>query len=479
MSYHDLREFMDKLDKEGDLVHIKDEVDWNLEVGAIIRRSNEIGGEAALFENIKDYPRGYRILGAPVATLRRLAIALGLKPDSSFNEVLDFYDEGLDNPIKPILVTHGPCKENKLFGEEVDLFKFPVPFIHHGDGGRYIGTWHLVATKDLDTDWVNWGMYRLMVQDKDKLGGLILPVQHIGMIYNKYETADKPMPFAIAIGTEPVTAIVASASVPYGASEVEFVGGIRREPLEVVKCETNDLLVPATSEIVLEGEVLPHERMEEGPFGEYTGYRGSPRSPKPVYHVKAITHRNDPILTVSNMGIATDDGDVANSLTWSSSVKRALINSGIPGIKGVYIPYEGCSLLLIVSVKPHFANVATRIASVVWGDKAGAFLPKIIVVEDDVDPTNMAEVIHAFVTKCHPARGATVIENAMGHPLIPYLDEKEKLFGKSANVVYDCTWPIDWSEAAKSPRMAFKSIYPEEIRERVLNRWHAYGFKKL
>ena len=297
MPYNDLREFIDTIEKSGDLHRIKKEVDWNLEAGAIMRKGCEELLPAILFEKIKDYPEGYRVLGNPLASFRRLAIALDMPPDSTYNEILNRYDEGRKNLIKPNLVSDGPCKENIHIGKEVDLYEFPAPIVHDGDGGRYLCTWNINVTKDPDSNWINWGTYRAMIHTKNKMGGLVIPSQHIGiMYYQKYETRNMPMPFAIAIGIEPITALVATSGVSYGINEADVIGGIRGEPLNVIKCETNDLLVPATSEIVIEGEIPPYERMEEGPFGEYTGYQAKSSMPRPVYNVKAITHRNNPIL---------------------------------------------------------------------------------------------------------------------------------------------------------------------------------------
>ena len=179
------------------------EVDWNLEAGAITRMTTYPILSASFFQDIKGYPQGYRLLGAPMATFRRFAIAMGMEPDTPYQDFLVEFEKRMKNPIKPVLVSDGSCKENKLFGEDIDVLKFPVPLVHEGDGGRYIGTWHISATKDLDSEWVNWGMYRLMVHDKDTLGGLMVPTQHIGMILNKYEAKNKPMEIAIAIGTDP------------------------------------------------------------------------------------------------------------------------------------------------------------------------------------------------------------------------------------------------------------------------------------
>lgn len=477
MAYTDLREFIGVLERHGEVVSIREEVDWDLEAGAIMRRCCEDGYPAPFFQKIKDYPEGYRLLGNPLASFKRLALALGLDPESRYIDILNTYDERRRMPIKPNLVKEGPCKENVHVDGEVDLYEFPAPVIHGGDGGRYLCTWHVVITKDPESDWVNWGMYRAMIHDRNSLGGLIIPTQHIGAIYSKYEKRNIPMPFAIAIGVEPITTVVATSAVPYGVSEVDVIGGIRGEPLNLVKCETNDLLVPATAEIVIEGEVPPFERKEEGPFGEYPGYQGSPRAPRPVYRVKAVTHRNNPILTASNMGMPVDDCDVVMSVTVASDLKQDLIKHGIP-VTGIYIPPECCMFMVVVATKTPYPGIASQIAGIIWANKNGSSIGKVMVVEEDVDPTNMEEVLHAWATINHPAKGIQIVSPLPGHPLIPYLTEHDKIYGIGANMVFDATWPKDWDPNEIPRKASFKYIYPEEIQERVLKNWKEYGFKR-
>ena len=478
MPFKDLREFIAKCKEFGEVQSIEQEVDWNLEAGAITRRCCELSAPAPFFQKIKDYPEGYRILGGPLATFRRLAIAMGLDPDSSYREIMGAYIERSSKAIKPRLVKEGPCKENIIVGNDVDLYKFPAPFVHDGDGGRYLGTFHIIATKDPDSDWVNWGMYRLMVHTKNTLGGLVAPAQHIGMIFrNKYEARNKPMEFAVAIGTEPITAFVGGAGIPAGVSEVDIIGGIRGEPLDVIKCETVDLEVPATSEIVIEGEVKPHERKMEGPFGEYGGYRSIPSLPRPVYTVKAISHRNHPILTMSNMGMPIDDADVIQGMTMAAEIYVTLKKMGFP-ITGVYVPPEGCCSTAVISTKVPYANIASRIASGVWASAVGHFVVKIIIVDDDVDPTNMREVFHAWATKCHPIRGTTVIPQAVFTPAYPYYSPEEVKNNQGVNVYYDCTFPRRWPKEHIAVRSSFRDIYPKEVQEKVLANWTKYGFRE-
>lgn len=161
-----------------------------------------------------------------------MALTLDMRPEATAVEIMAEYNKRCKNPIKPILVKDGPCKENICVGDDVDLFKFPSPLIHGGDGGRYIGTWHASITKDPDSGWVNWGMYRLMIHDKNMLGGLIIPNAHMGYHYfQKYEARNKPMPFAVALGMEPVSAVISATRLPQGINEADIVGALRGESL--------------------------------------------------------------------------------------------------------------------------------------------------------------------------------------------------------------------------------------------------------
>lgn len=477
MAFKDLLDFIEALETVGEVQRIRQEVHWNLEAGAILRRTYEKRLPAPFFQRITGYPRQYRAFGGTLSSLKRIAIAMGLDADSNYRIVRDEYLKRLANPIKPVIVNTGPCKENIHIGKDVNLFEFPAPMLHDGDGGRYLCTWHATITKDPDSEWVNWGMYRAMIHTKNSLGGLVEGRQHIGLHFNKYEQRGKPMPFAIAIGPDPISAMVSCSKIPFGVAEVDVAGSLRQEPVELVKCETVDLEVPATSEIVIEGEMSPEERQWEGPFGEFTGYRASPRDKRPVYRVKAITHRNNPILSMSCMGIPVDENAAVTTLTLGAYYFNELKKKGLP-VVDLYMYPEGVAFQVCVSVKTKYANVADQVAHCIWGTEAG-FCPYVIVVEDDVDPSDWVQMLHALVTKCHPWRGIHRVENSVGHPLIPFQTLHERKHKMGSMVYFDCTWPVDWDPSvAIPPRAAFGDIYPKEIQDHVLANWEKYGFKK-
>ena len=474
MPFKGIREFIDKLEKEGGVQRIEEEVDWNLEAGALTRWSNEAGLPAPFFQNIKGYPKGYRLLGEVLSNHKRIAVAMDMDPNTSVKELIQEYLRRKKKRIEPVLVKNGPCKENIRRGEEVDLLEFPVPLIHEGDGGRYIGTWHLTICKDLNSDWVIWGMYRHMLHNKNTIGLQAGPPTHVRRILQGWEDRGKPMEIAIAIGVEPISTFCAAAPIPSGVSEVNIVGGIRGEPMELIKCETVDIEVPATSEIVIEGEVGLHDTMEEGPFGEYTGYMGGHRELRPVIHVKAVTYRNNPILTMGNEGMPVTGTHATQSVTRSAECFEMLRTLGVP-VTGAYEHTEGCTLLIVVAVRAGLAR-ADDVAHAIWASRLGVSTPYIIVVEDDVDPFDLKQVLHAVVSKCHPYRGIVRLERARGQALIPWLSRYEQQHLLGARVYFDCTWPPDWNPADVPGKCSFNNMYPMEIQQKAIAKWRKYGY---
>jgi 4-hydroxy-3-polyprenylbenzoate decarboxylase len=475
--YKDNREFIKGLEKHGELVTVKQEVDWDLEMGAIVRRVCEKKLPSPYFKKIKDYP-GFEALGAPLATYKRLAIALGMDPASTVPQIADEYVRRTSGePINAIVVDKkkAPCKENILLGKDADLFKLPGPMVHDGDGGRYLCTWHFVVAKDPDNGMINWGMYRQMVFDEKTMVGPVLPFSDMGkMFHGKYVPRNKPMPFATVISCDPLSGVAACAPSPI--PEDQFTGMLMGKPVEVVKCETCDLEVPAHAEIIIEGEVIPNLTIEEAPFGEYTGYRTSPREPRTVYRVKAITYRNNPIMAVSNMGVPTDEGQLLRSFSLGLEMRKLLESQGIP-ITGVYMLPESTHHLVVVGVKPAYTGIASQIANLIYGSKLSPWFHMVIVVDQDTDIYNKDEVIHALSTKCHPITGIHKYENAPGTPLNPYVGPEDRKWSKGAKVLFDCTFPLNWPKSDVPIKVAFNTVYPKDIQEKVLANWKKYGFK--
>ncbi|MDT5024447.1 MAG: hypothetical protein QOE61_873 [Micromonosporaceae bacterium] len=294
-----LREFISELDAVGELQPIDTEVDWNLEIGAIIRRSYDLAAPAPLFNTITGYTgTGFRVLGAPgglsgpAHRLARIALALGLPATASGQDIMEAIVAARGRPnIPPVTVAteDAPCKQNIMRGADIDLLTFPTPLIHGNDGGRYIQTYGMNIAKTPDGSWTNWSINRMMIAGKDTLACLIPGPQHLGIIRAQWSKLGKPMPIALALGDEPGLPYVGAMPLPENADESHFLGALFGEGLQVVPAETVDLMVPATAEIVIEGHIAFEEEAMEGPMNEYPGYNAFDASPKPVFKVSAIT----------------------------------------------------------------------------------------------------------------------------------------------------------------------------------------------
>jgi phenylphosphate carboxylase alpha subunit len=479
MSYScpkDNREFIKALEASGDLVTVEQEVDWDLELGAIVRRVCEQQVQSPYFKKIKDYP-GFEAFGAPMATYRRLAIALGLDAATPIPEIAKVYvQRTMSKPIDPVIVDakDAPCKANIWTGDDANLLHLPGPMVHDGDGGRYLATWHFVVSKDPETQAINWGMYRMMVFDEKTMVGPVLPFSDMGkMFYGKYVPKNQPMPFAAVLSADPVSSLASCAPSPI--PEDQLAGMLMGEPVELVKCETCDLYVPAHAEIIIEGEVMPNIQIEEAPFGEYTGYRTSPREPRTVYRIKTITFRDDPIMMVSNMGVPTDEGQLLRSFSLGLEMHKLLESQGIP-ITGVFMLPESTHHMVVVGVRPAYSNIASQIANLIFGSKLSPWFHMVIVVDEETDIYNKDEVIHALSTKCHPARGIRIYENDVGTPLNPYASPAERKMSRGAKVLFDCTFPLDWPKSDLPIKVSFNSMYPKEIQEKVISNWANYGY---
>jgi 4-hydroxy-3-polyprenylbenzoate decarboxylase len=479
MAFPDLRAFLDKLDEAGELSRVSGEVDWNLELGAVSRRAHDLRCPAILFESLKGYGPGSgrvlaNIFGRSKTSHRRFALALGVSENAPVMELIAAFAQLSMRRIPPQLGKDGACKENIVMGPDVDLLRFPVPLIHGGDGGRYIGTWHINVTKDPDSGLVNWGMYRHVVHDSNHLGWWVAPAQHAAtLFYQKYEPRGQRMPMAIVIGTEPISAIVAGSPVPAGVSEPDVVGGMRGEPVQLVRCETIDLEVPSSAEIVIEGEVVPGARIDEGPFGEFTGYMANDRAPRPVVEVKCITYRNNPILTMTNIGKPWDEESVMCSIAWSALLTQALRDQG-HRFKDIYVapPMQAA----IVSVAPPYPGYLQTLASAIWSSKLGIYRPYIFFVGEDVDVTDMEDVFWCLTTRLHPANGIHVLKDTPALALWPWLSPEERRVRRASRVYFDATFPPEWGDA--TPKIInFERGWPQDVRQRVLDRWLDYNIQ--
>jgi UbiD family decarboxylase len=483
-----LREYIEALRALGEIQEVDVEVDWDLEMGAIIRRSYELKAPAPLFNRIKGIEPGFRVLGAPAGLSRknglaRLALSLGLSPRADARQMVEGLAAVHDKPpIAPRLVAHGPCKQNKLIGAEVDLWRLPTPLIHEGDGGRYLNTWGTIVVRTPDRKWTNWSISRVMVIGKNTMTGIIIPRQHLGMIHAQWRALKQPMPFALALGTEPALPFVAGMPLDENVDEAGFLGAYFGEPIDVVACETVDLQAPATAEIIIEGTVSAEETAIEGPMGEYSGYL-SPGGgkPGPIYHVSAMTYRDRPILPVVAAGEPVEENHTCWGLTISAQILWELRGQGLP-ITMCWCPFPSAAHWLVITVdrswKPQFraSELVHTLAARLFATRSGGYVPKVILLDDDIDATNLDEVVWAFATRCHPANGHVLFSEQSILPLVAYLTPEERRQARGAKVIYNGLTPDDLPPDQLPRRSSFRFLWPQEIQDKVLSNWANYGF---
>ena len=463
-----IRDFIEQAEAEGMLQRINAEVDWDLELSHIAKLNEEKQGPALLFENVKGYDSS--VITSVCTTTERLSLIMGMPKNSTLVDLMREWVEKGKTKVPPELVNTGPCKENKMMGDEVDLFKFPVPKFFPMDGGRFFGTAHFVVTKDPESDWVNLGTYRLQLLDKNHLGSQFIKGKHSDIMLKKYQAMGKPMPVAAVVGCDPLLFLMGAARLSAFESEYDLAGSIRGEPIEVVKCETNDLIVPATSEIVVEGEVDADKFMEEGPFGEYTGYySGVGTDPRNYIKVNCVTHRNNPVFMSTTVGRAVTDTHMTMALTYGSTLWQQLVAMKIPGIKAIYCPPEGSGrFLAIISMKQMYPGHADQVLTAAISTEMGAYgLKTVIVVDDDIDPWDISRVMYALSFRFQPNR-SQVIKRGRSTPLDPSLPINAREI--TGRLLLDATIPYDWKE---------KPIPIEldpEVVKKVEARWSELGF---
>ncbi|NQU14747.1 MAG: phenylphosphate carboxylase subunit beta [Desulfobacteraceae bacterium] len=464
----DMRDFISKAEENGVLHRIKAEVDWDLELSHIAKLNEEKQGPALLFENVKDYDSP--VITSVCTTPERLALIMGESKDATLVDLMRVWVEKNENKIPPKWVDSGPCKENIMMGDEVDLFKFPAPKFYPLDGGRFFGTAHFVVTKDPDTGWVNLGTYRLQLLDKNHLGTQFIKGKHSDIMLKKYQALGKPMPVCAVVGCDPLLFLMGAARFSAFASEYDFAGSIRGEAIDVIKAETNDLPVPATAEIVVEGEVDADAFMDEGPFGEYTSYySGVGSDPRNFIDVKCVTYRNNPIFWGTTVGKAVTDTHMTMALTYGATLWQQLTAMKIPGIKAVYCPPEGAGrFLAIISVKQMYPGHANQVLTAAISTEMGAYgLKTVIVVDEDIDPWDIPRVMYALSFRFNPKR-AQYIDRGRSTPLDPSLPISARDI--TGRLLLDATIPYDWEE-----KPIPIELDPETVKK-IQARWAELGF---
>jgi 4-hydroxy-3-polyprenylbenzoate decarboxylase len=472
--YDGLRGFLARLEEMGEVEKIAG-ADWNLEIGALtetVAARKPGRAPALLFDDIPGYPRGFRILSGAANGLRRLALALGLPDPQSDMELVKAYRDRARagvTPIPPVEVASGPVLQNVMRDGEVDLWKFPVPFLGEHDGGRYIGTDDVVVMRDPDNGWINAATYRVMVHDRNSVAIWMSPGKHGRMISEKYLAEGKPCPVLISCGQDPILFLAAHQEIDWELSEFAYAGGQRGWPVEIVRSEIHGLPMPADAEIVLEGEMLPDETRTEGPFGEFMGYYASPASELPVVRIRRVYWRNDPILMTLIPSRPPESfsfvlGAVRAAMIWDEVEK-----AGLPGVQGVWCHEAGAGRLFnVISIRQLYPGHASQAGMLAANCHAGNFAGRwVVVVDEDIDPSNLFDVVWAMSTRCDPPDDIQYVRRSWSTPLDPMLFAPP---WQNNRAVVDACRP--WDRKDRFPEVAEAS---PELKARVMARWpHLY-----
>lgn len=462
----DLRDWLQRVESIGELMRVSG-VDWNLEMGAVaemIYRATPTNPPAILFENIPGYSSDFRVLSGMTNSPRRLALTLGLEmPQQPLDVVRGYRDRMKRFELVPnVYVDKGAVLENVDRDGAVDLLKFPVPLLHELDGGRYIGTGDLVIMRDPDSDWVNIGTYRVMVHDRNTVGLWMSPGKHGRLIREKWFASGKPCPVVISVGHDPLLFLSSGNEVNYGTSEFAHAGGHRGAPFTTLRSELHGLPMPAQGEIVLEGEILPDDMRPEGPFGEWTGYYASSVREDPVVRVRRVYYRNQPIMTMARPGRPPSDYSLSKCVIKSAMIWDEVESAGLPGVKGVWCHEAGGGRLFnVIAIKQAYPGHSKQAAMLAANCHAGNYLGRfVIVVDEDIDPSNMFDVVWAMATRCDPSEDIDFIRRAWSGALDP---RKRKGDNFNSRAIVDACRPFEWMKefppvAESSPELHKKTV---------------------
>lgn len=425
-----LRTFIDTAAQNGELTPV-DGAHWDLELGAIAELNyKQTKANALLFDHIGDYDSGYRVLTASIVTSERLGRVLNLGQNLSDSE-LKLALRGMPSKWAADSkkfgfreVDYAPLFENSLKDDEINLLRFPVPKWHEHDGGRYIGTGCFVVTMDPESGLYNGGCYRMEVQDEGKSVTLAaVPgkhgAQHIDRWFKKGERA----PVAVSFGHDPLLLVVGGTEVPAGIFELDYAGAILQEQIPVVRMPATGLPIPAGAEIVIEGWLSPDNTRNEGPFGEWTGYYSGDGRPSLAIDIEGLYYRNNPILLGAPPSKPPHDYSYMRTMLKSAMIEDELTSTGISGIKGAWAHEAGGGRLFIaVSVEQRFAGHSRQVGYMTAQCPTAAYMNRfVVVVDEDIDPSDLDQVIWAMSTRCDPAIDIDVLHRTWGSKLDPLL----------------------------------------------------------
>jgi UbiD family decarboxylase len=469
----DLRGWLELAEEFGEVRTITG-AHWDEEIGA----ASEVNYKrpsppALLFDEIQGYRPGQRVLTASMANARRLGMTLRLGTsldDRALVEALrskpkDWVENASRFPVRE--KDSGPVCENVISAGAANLLDFPVPKWHEGDGGRFIGTGCAVFTTDPTTGVLNAGAYRMQVQNDGRAASVNIEAGKHGAAHvREWFAKEGRAPVTASFGHDPLLLIVAGTEVPTGISELEYAGAVMGRPVDVIRGEVTGLPIPATSEFAVEGWLYPNRREQEGPFGEWTGYYSGGTEPVLTMDIERIYHRDNPIILGAPPGKPPHDYSYMRSVMKSAMIQDGLVRAGLPGVEGVWAhEVGGGRQLLAVAIRQQYAGHARQAGYLASQLPSAAYMNKfVIVVDADVDPRSLNDVMWAVCTRTDPAADIETMRQTWGSRVDPLREKGAPPFNTRA--IIDACRP--WLRVADFPRVAEAS---REINDRVVGRW--------
>ena len=472
-----LRELMAESQSHGELKEIRQPIDWDEEMGALNYMVAQREDAPVLwFKNIRDARYDSSAVFNLFGTGKdRIARALGLPRGKTTRELIEFTKDNFGRKIPPRLVPEAkaPVNEIILEGNDIDLRHFPAPKMWPRDGGRYLGTWDVLVTRDLEDGHLNLGTYRQMIQGPRELFCYWSPGKDARLQSERYWAQNKPFPVAAVYGPDPLLLLVGCITVAKTESEYDYVGGLVNEPVDIFHSELTGLDLPASAEIIVEGFMHPGKEGREGPFGEFTGYYGRPEGLTPIIDVERIRMRKSPILTCALMADhPANELGLLYGIVRGAKIWNDLDKLGMPGIKGVYCPPFGAGGFGIttVSIEQRYAGHASQVATLAAQCPAGAYFSKlIIVVDDDIDPTDINQVLWAMSTRFSPVDDIDILRNTWSTWLDPTKNPPEERPWGSKAIINAC------KEHKHLKVFSPRNRVRREVYDRLAARWKEFG----
>ena len=468
----DLRAWLETVRGLGELREVRG-ADWNLELGAISELNvKKDAPPALLFDEIKGYPKGFRVLTCSTSSPTRLSSILRLEVQRTHKGLVEALRgkpaqwQAEAPKYDPVAVSAGPVLEN--IQKDPNLLAFPSPLWHEMDGGRYIGTGCSVVTRDLDSDWVNVGTYRVQLLDEKHVALDMVPGKHGRIQYEKHKKAGKRFPVAIVLGGDPLGYLISGIEIPFGMCEWNYIGAILKERVSVVAGELTGLPFPSASEIVIEGYVEPNDERTEGPFGEFHGYYPGKAGTAPCVTIERVYFRNDPIIVGSPPAKPPNDYSYSKAVMRSALLLDALLAAGLSEVKSVWAhEIGGARMFNVVSIKQRYAGHARQAGHLLSQCGVGAYMSRYsVVVDDDIDPANLQEVMWAVATRTDPAVDIDIIRRGMGSKNDPMFVAYPYDAPLSSKAIIDACRP--WDHLDEFPAVAEAS---KELQEKTRAKW--------